>query len=121
MDQAKLYLNVFVVTPGTLVSTPFTDEDQLWCATVDPRSTLTCQSSTVIFCRPLAAKKLPFYCLRHFVVSPVGGDLRKLNTGAQLQAFPYPTISIHHGEIGRTNSDVHKCDGQTNKETNYKL
>ena len=36
---------------------------------------------------------LPFYWLCHFVVSPVGGDLRTLNTGAQLQTFPYPTVS----------------------------
>jgi len=28
-----------------------------------------------------------------FVVSPVGGNLRKLNTGAQLQSFAYPTVS----------------------------
>jgi len=26
-------------------------------------------------------------------VSTVGGNLRKLNTGAQLQTFPYPTAS----------------------------
>jgi len=26
-------------------------------------------------------------------MSPIGIDLRKLNTGAQLQTFPYPTAS----------------------------
>jgi len=31
--------------------------------------------------------------LRHFVMSPVGGNLRKLNTDAQLQTFPYPMAS----------------------------
>ena len=36
---------------------------------------------------------LPFFGLRHLVVSPVGGSLRKLNTGAQPQTFPYPTAS----------------------------
>jgi len=36
---------------------------------------------------------LPFFGLRHLVVSPVGGNLRKLKTGAQLQTFPYPTAS----------------------------
>jgi len=43
-----------------------------------------------LFCRPLAAKSpiLPFFGLRHLVVSPVGGDLRKLNTNAQLQNLP---------------------------------
>ena len=34
---------------------------------------------------------VPFSGLRHLVVSPVGSSLRKLNTGAQLQTFPYPT------------------------------
>jgi len=29
----------------------------------------------------------------NLVMSPVGGNLRKLNTGAQLQTFPYPTAS----------------------------
>jgi len=27
------------------------------------------------------------------VASPIGSGLRKLNTGAQLQTFPYPTAS----------------------------
>jgi len=35
---------------------------------------------------------LLFFGLWHFVVSPVGGNLRKLNMGAQLQNFPYPSI-----------------------------
>jgi len=36
---------------------------------------------------------LPFFGLLHLVVSPIGSSLRKLNTGAQLQTFPYPTAS----------------------------
>jgi len=46
-----------------------------------------------------------------------------LNTGAQLQTFPYNGIKIVsvlqrlHGEIGRTISDVQKRDEQTDKET----
>jgi len=36
---------------------------------------------------------LPYFGLRHLVVSPVGSNLRKLSTGAQLQTFPYPTVS----------------------------
>jgi len=51
-----------------------------------------------LFCLPLAAKKNQFLkpCLnglRHLVVSPIGSNLRKLNTGAQLETFPYPTAS----------------------------
>jgi len=34
---------------------------------------------------------LPFFGLRHLVLSPFGSSLRKLNTGEQLQTFPYPT------------------------------
>jgi len=36
---------------------------------------------------------LPFFGLRHLVVSPISSNLRKLNTGAQLQTFPYPIAS----------------------------
>ena len=37
---------------------------------------------------------LPFFGLRHLVVSPVGSSLtRKLDTGTELQTFPYPTVS----------------------------
>jgi len=48
-----------------------------------------------LFCRPLAAKSLNFclFGLRHLVMSTVGGNLSKLNTGAQLQIFPYLTAS----------------------------
>jgi len=36
---------------------------------------------------------LPFFGLRHLVMSTVGGNLRKLNMGAQLQTVPYPMAS----------------------------
>jgi len=36
---------------------------------------------------------LQIFGLRHLVVSPIDSSLRKLNTGAQLQAFPYPAAS----------------------------
>jgi len=49
-----------------------------------------------LFCRSLAAKN-PNFCrffgLRHLVVWPIGSSLRKLNTGARLQTFPYPMVS----------------------------
>jgi len=34
-----------------------------------------------------------FFGLRHLVMSPIGINLRKLSTAAQLQTFPYPTAS----------------------------
>jgi len=49
-----------------------------------------------LFCRPLLAKNpqfLPFFGLRHLMLSPTGNSLTKLNTDAQLRAFPYPTAS----------------------------
>ena len=62
--------------------------------------------------------------LQHFVVSPVGGNLRMLNTGAQLQTIPYPmasnrlcsatcnTFMVKSG----TQTDIQKRDGQADKK-----
>ena len=36
---------------------------------------------------------LEFFGLRHLVMSTVGGNLRKLNTGAQLQTFPFTSVT----------------------------
>ena len=36
---------------------------------------------------------LPFFGLWHLMVSPIGSSLRKLNMGAQLETFPYPSAS----------------------------
>jgi len=36
---------------------------------------------------------LPFFGLQHLVMSPIGINLKKLSTGAQLQTVPYPTVS----------------------------
>jgi len=38
-------------------------------------------------------KILQFFGLWHFVMLPVGDNLRKLNMGTQLQTFAYPTVS----------------------------
>ena len=79
-----------------LYQPPFTDESQIWCVIVDPRCTLTCQiSSRSVYSVALWRRKifLPFFGIRHLVVSPIGSSLRKLNTGAQRQTFPYPTVS----------------------------
>jgi len=48
-----------------------------------------------LFYRPLAAKTPIFavFWFWHLVMSTVGGNLKKLNTGAQLQTFLYPTAS----------------------------
>ena len=82
---------------GLLYRPRFTDEGQIWCAIAFPWYTLRCQISprsvySVTLCRRKTTI-LPFFGLRHLVVSPVGSSLRKLNTDAQLQTFPYPTAS----------------------------
>jgi len=51
-------------------------------------------SISLFYC-PLSAKNPNFavFLIRHSVMSTVGGNQTKLNTGAQLQTFPYPTAS----------------------------
>ena len=71
---------------------PFTDEVQI-CA---PYAYVSNFVWIGLFCRPLLAKTpqfLPFFGLRHLMLSPIGNSLTKLNMGAQLQTFPYPTVS----------------------------
>jgi len=49
-----------------------------------------------LLCRPLVAKNANFcrfFGIRHLVMSTVGGNLRKLSTGAQPPTFSYPTAS----------------------------
>jgi len=38
-------------------------------------------------------KNFAGFGLRHFAMSPIGCNLRKLNTSAQLRTFSYPTAS----------------------------
>jgi len=82
---------------GLLYRPPFADEGQIWCAIANPRCThayLPTCISIGSFCRPLCAKT-PNFCrfLDFGMLSPIGSSLRKLNTAAQLKAFPYPTTS----------------------------
>jgi len=82
---------------GLLYRPPFTDESQICCAIANPWCMLTCQiSSRSLHSVTLWRRKTPIFTifgLRHLVVSPIGSSLRKFNTGAQLQTFPYPTVS----------------------------
>jgi len=53
-------------------------------------------SSQSVYSVALWRRKTPIFAvfgLRHLVVSPIGSSLSKLNTSAQLQTFPYPTVS----------------------------
>ena len=82
---------------GAPVPTPLTDEGQMWCAIADSWYTITSQiSSRSVYSVARGWRKTPifaFFGLRHLVLSPIGNSLTKLNTGAQLQASPYPTAS----------------------------
>ena len=119
---------------GPLHRRPFTDEGQIWCAIADPRSTLSCQiSSRSLYSVARWRRKTPNFCqflrffgLRHLLLSPIGNSLTKFKVehGCTTTNLPLPNgikiVSVLqrlHGEIARTNSDVQKRDGQTNKQT----
>ena len=81
-----------------------------------------------LFCRPLAAKKKqfwPFFGRRHLVVSPIGSSLRKFNSGAHLQTFPYPTASkwflYSIAFMAKSDAQILTFKSVTNKQTNKKL
>ena len=108
---AKFRLNVFIVSASGGQKIQFWANFDILGASVPTSfyrrgSNLVCYSRPKVyndvsnfvliglFCRPLAAKNpqfLQFFGLRHLALSPVGNSLTKLNTGAQLQTFPYPT------------------------------
>jgi len=84
-----------------------------------------------LFCRRLLVKNpklLPFFGLRHLVVSPIGSRLRKLNTAAQLRILPYPTASKSflnsNAFMAKSGAQTLRfksvTDGQTDKETDKK-
>ena len=95
-----------------------------------PRYTFTCEiSPRSVYSVVLWLRKPPIFAvfeLRHLVVSPVVSSLRKLNTAAQLQTFPYPTVSksflysnavmAKSGAQSLTFKSV--TNSQTNKQTN---
>jgi len=68
---------------------------------------------------------LPYFGLLHLVVSPVGGNLRKCNTAAQLQTFPYPTVSksiLYCNAFmpkSGAQADAQKRDEQTDKTSTF--
>ena len=83
---------------GLLYRPPFTDQGQIWCAIADPQYTLTCKVSSrsvyfVALCWRKKKQFLPLFWTSAFSVVAIGNSLTKLNTGAQLQTFPYHTAS----------------------------
>ena len=55
------------------------------------------------------------------MLSPIGSGLRKLNTGAQLKAFPYPTASksflYSNAFMAKSGAQSLTSKSVTNKET----
>jgi len=142
--QAKFDLNVFIVSAssgqqpqfcanfdflGATVPTRFTGEGQMWCVTADPWYMLTCQIlSRSVYSVALCWRKTPIFAvifgLRHLVLSPIGNSLTKLNTGAQLQTFPYPTASksflYSNTFIAKSGAQSLTFKSVTNKQTDKK-
>jgi len=114
---------------GRLYQPRFTDDGQIWHAMADPRCTLMCRiSSGSVYSVALGLQTLqflPFFGIRHLVVSPIGSSLR--TRVHNYKPSPIQRIKIVsvlqrlRGEIGRTTSDVQKRDGQTDRRTNKKL
>ena len=139
--QVKLHLNVFIVSASggqkpqfwanfdilggscTQYPPPFTDEGQIW-------SMFTCEiSSRSVYSVVLWRRKPPIFAV--FWTSAFSGvanwhQSQKVEHrhGCTTTSFPLSNgikiVSVLqrlHGEIGRTNSDVQKRDGQTNRQT----
>jgi len=80
-----------------------------------------------LFCRPAAAKNVNFCRFWTSAFSGVANwqKSEKVEHGAQLQAFPYPTVSksflysnAFMKKSGAKSLDVQKRDEQTDKQTN---
>ena len=77
-----------------------------------------------LFCRPLSAKT-PNFCrfwTSAFSVVATGSSLRKMNTGAQLQTFPYPTASklflYSNAFMAKSGAQSMTFKSVTNRQTN---
>jgi len=110
---------------GLLYRPRFTDEGHIWCAIADPRCTLMCQiSPRSVYSVALCWQEPPIFDvfgLRHLVLSPIGNSQAKLNTGAQLQTFAYPTASkpflYSNAFMAKSGAQSLTCKSVTNKQT----
>jgi len=77
-----------------------------------------------LFCRPLLAKN-PNFCrsldFGFLVLSPIGNSLTKMNTSAQPQTIPYPTVSksflYSNAFIAKSGAQSLTFKGVTNRQT----
>jgi len=111
---------------GDSVPTPFYWWAQIWCARVDPQSTLTCQISSSNFVTLWRRKTPNFTILLTLAFCGITSwwrsekvEHRCTTTNLSLSNGIKIISVLHrlHGEIRCTNSDIQKRDGQTNKKT----
>ena len=138
---AKFHLNVFIVSASVGQSPQFwvnvdifvgscTDRFYRWGSNLVCYDRLTVYAyvpnfvSIGLFCRPLLATK-PIFAV--FWTSAFSGVAKwqqseKVGQGAQLQTFPYPTVSksFLYSNAFMAKSGVRKRDEQTNRQTKRK-
>jgi len=110
--HAKFHLNVFIVSASGSQKPQFLANFDIWGLLYWPLLPMRAKFSVLeqthgirllakfriyrFILAPSGGEQpqfLPFFLLLHLILSPIGSSLRKLNTGAQLQTFPYPTVS----------------------------
>ena len=104
---------------------PFTDDGQIWCPIADHGIRLSAKFRLDRFipssCSCGKPQFLPFFGLRHLVVLPIGSSLRQLNTGTQLQTFPYPMVSesflYSHAFMAKSGAQSLTFKRVTNRQT----
>jgi len=117
-----------LISGGLLYRPPFTDEGQIWYAIAHPWYTLTRQiSSRSVYSVALFWRKTPIFAI--FWTSAFSGaanwqQSEKVEHGCTTTNRPrsngikiVSVLQRLHGEIGRTNSDMQKLDGRTDRET----
>jgi len=112
-----LHLGDFCTDPFLLMRAKFSALEQTY--------TLTCEiSSRSIYSVALWRWKSPIFAVfwtSACSVSPTGNSLTKLNTGAQLQAFPYPTVSksflYSNAFMAKSGAQTLTFKSVTNKQT----
>ena len=104
-------------------SCTFTAEGQIWCTRADPWYTLTGQiSSGSVYSVTLWWRETPKFCV--FCSVATWQQSEKVEHRCTTTKLPLSNgvkivsvLQCHHGEIGRTQTDVQKYDEQTDRHT----
>ena len=99
---------------------------RLLCPPCVADADIVCQISIALFCRPLAKKKPIFAVFWTSAFSGVANWQQSEKVEHRCTTTNHPLSNVIkivsvlqclHGEIGRTISDIQKCDKQTDKQT----